>query len=121
MFFLKIRQGFVTNSSSSSFLIAKSEGFTDEQKMKLLKQIEDLFFGEVELAKGSSEEEIRKYADENLMDVEQVRKLVVDKDIRHGSVDYEDCVYTLQNLYSTIWDAVRGDTNIEFIEDDLSY
>ena len=72
---MKIRKGFVTNSSSSSFIL----GFTSEENFKKELEAEDL----------------KEYFDEVLEDVMRATKLTKDEALE---------VYSKEIYYDTLWD-----------------
>lgn len=72
---MKIRKGFVTNSSSSSFIL----GFTSEESIKKELEAEDL----------------KEYFDEVLKDVMRATKLTKDEVLKE---------YSKEIYYDTLWD-----------------
>ncbi len=54
---MKVRNDFVTNSSSS-FILARKPGVNDKQKEAIIQYVENHLFGEEILSPDSSEEEI---------------------------------------------------------------
>ena len=60
---MKIRCDFVTNSSSSSFILARKGGLSDRQKEAIIRVVERNYLGSLLLEAGDSEQEIEDVFD----------------------------------------------------------
>jgi uncharacterized protein YpuA (DUF1002 family) len=121
---MKIRTDFVTNSSSSSFIIARKGELTEAQKDAIIKFVEKNFLGEKILSPQSSNEKIKEAIEEiYLMDENEsnVRdKLSNGFDIYSGNVDFEEAEYSLASIYQELWEILAKSENENFVEIETS-
>ena len=121
---VKIRLDFVTNSSSSSFLVALKGEFTKKQKNAIADYIIEKILGDKILEPGATEKEIQAASDEyykvedNIDEIKQA--LSEGKSIYTGDVVYEPDVNQYSDILEEIWSILEDSDNFEVIDDDLS-
>lgn len=121
---MKVRIDFVTNSSNSSFIVARKSELTAAQKDAIIKFVENEFLGEKILSPKSSNETIQEtikkiyLMDENESNVRD--KLSNGFDIYSGDVDFDEAEYRLAAIYQKLWEILAKSENENFVEIETS-
>lgn len=117
----------MTNSSSSSFILAQKGEFSEKQKEAIVKYVMENMLGELFLTPESPEDEIQKAFEKNYIDEDRQKEirqaLAEKKTVRYGWVDFECCDYAYGNLFSKLWEAIEESDadNFSAIDGDLRY
>lgn len=120
---------FVTNSSSSSFILARKPGMSEKQKEAVIQFVEKELLGKEILTPESTEEEIQEVFEEeewgyfNEDRQKEIREaLKSGKSIYSGWVSFEGD-YDYAEMLEKVWKLMEENSDGDFIaiDDDLSY
>lgn len=134
---MKIRKDYITNSSSSNFMIGRKDDLTEDQKNKIIDFVKKRFLGkkiastEQEWIKYLIEERygdivdddgnIDEYSDDYDLYKEGMDILNKGLNIYSDWVSFEDADWTIGNIYQSLFNLLNEDENFKIIDDDLSY
>ena len=124
---MKIRTDYVTNSSSSSFIMARKEELSETARNIIVDFVTDEMLGKKLLTPDSSEEQIQEafeeeYIAEKYQDT--IREMLKEgKTIYNGWIEFEDSESQFAWLFEKLWSRLEeaSQEEITMIDGDLSY
>ena len=120
---MKFRSDYVTNSSSSSFVLARKGEFNEKQKEAFLNQVEYLMMGEVLLEPGASEEEIKHAIWENnyrYCEKEIREALKNGETVYYGFVSLHPDSNAIADVLHDLWNAAEANGSFRAIDTSLN-
>ena len=120
---MKFRSDFVTNSSSSNFILqVKDDVFNEKQKEAILKYVHNMILGVPKM----EQEDIDDFFKYNCRKskIDDIKKQIESGgELREGWVSFEECEYDLGKIYLDLIDIIadNSDGNVTVVKGDLDY
>ncbi len=125
---MKMSTDFDTDSSSSSFILARKGELNQKQKDAVVDFVERTFLGDTILTPGMSEKEIeenmQKACDFAIEYADEAKEALKEgMSVSSGYVSFEECSYHITSLYEELWEILEkeGDGNFRVIDGNLDY
>ena len=132
---MKIRNGFVTNSSSSSFVIAKKDNFSKEEEQIIIEYVKKNMFGKKiastkeeldEFFKENYYEDVNDESFKNSYKYKKYQKAL--EAIENGLsiysdwICFEECEYNYGAIFQDLWEELsKNSNNFKEIDTELDY
>ena len=118
---MKIRMDYVTNSSSSSFILARKEELSQKQKDAIVDFVVKRMLGE---KVASTQEELDRYAEEYWLEGEELEAMKAEINrglsIYSGDVSFDTGEDDIAYLLNDLWEAIERADDASFVGIDTS-